>query len=253
MTEFLDIPRHLIEIQVISSKGAIASQLRTALLTIGFDRVVLCSSLRDSIERFSEVQCHLIFFDLENISEGDFTPKDFVDQLHEISKEVALIAFFTEVSGERLFRLLRAGAQGFLLGPYTAGAIEGVFLQLQSGFDLHEEIRACETPQDAFSNLIIKELDYVAQKIAERDPSEEKNISEEERIKNFYKLISPLSQTVMTARLLCDANIQELYDQTYIKMYKAAEDADRVFNATRLRKTREMLKKQRRGRRAESE
>jgi hypothetical protein len=238
MSSALETPRHLLRIHIISPKGTVSSQIRTALITIGFDKISMGNSFTDSLENLKDDPAELIFFDVENTTTRDIPAKQFVDLVKEQSENVSLIAFFTEVSGDRLFRLLQAGAQGFLLGPFTSGSVEGVFLLLKSGFDLNIEICHCKTPQEAFSTLIVEQLDYVAQAAANSADFDTPEVRE--------KILSPLSQTVKTARLLCDSDIQELYDQTYIKMYDLADKADRDYNATRLRKTREKLREQRR-------
>lgn len=231
--------RHLIEVRLVSPKGTLNSQIRTALMQIGFNKISLSNSYLDALTESKSTTPAIVFFDGENPDSSNVPAQKFVGEMTKIGRSPALIAFFVKPSGQKLFELLKCGAKGFLLAPFTAGAIEEAFERVQQGFTVSDDVLAANTPQEAFARIIYHHLNILATDVKPRRKQLGNPEVLEEEMKEF-------KDTIMMAKLFSDSNVDGLFDRLYLEFIENAEKFDREAQQTRLRKTREMLKAKRR-------
>lgn len=223
---------------IVCKKGEISSQLRSVLLGIGFNSVNSASGYVNGLVYAKENDISLVFFDAETPDGSELTATQFVENLRKLRKNSIPVAVSIKGTGDSLFTLLKAGAKGFLLPPFTPGAVEEVFVAVQSGMQLSEDVLNAEDRNKKFAELIQEQLDKVSE-IVKKNPGTELNQEAlERRMQGF-------NETVRVAKFFCESSEQALMTTLHSHLIQRSEEMDQMANQTRLRLTRQKLKEQR--------
>ena len=230
--------RHRVSVLIVCKKGTNSSALRNALISIGFDQIAACNNYVAGLSEAKERSAQLILFDAETPEGSGMSAKQYVEAVQQVSKNPVLIAVSMEPSGEDLFELLKSGAKGFLSPPLTSAALEEVFSQIQAGFELSEEVLQAEDKDEAFAELIREQLDTVAASIKAASNANESADAISKRAKGLYDVVK-------MAQFFSESDDEALMQKVLKRCLEHAERVDDEAEKSRLRKTREMLKKQR--------
>src|SRR5262249_46454053 len=101
---------------VVSRAGPTSNQLRGALKAIGFMKLTACSSHVAGLDRIKGRNFPLVIFDAAST---DMPTCDFITQALALDQTSILIAVSSEPRIDDIFSLLRAGARGFVVSPFT--------------------------------------------------------------------------------------------------------------------------------------
>lgn len=222
--------RHRLRALIVCKKAAIGTQLRQAFLGVGFNDVKSSSDYKVAVNIISDEKPDLVLFDAETPEASEILAPTFVDLALKCHPSLALIAVSLEPAGEYLSGLLQRGVRAFLIPPFTSGAIEDVFVQLQSGLELSAQILMGEGRQLAFSQVISQELDRTAGLLKDC----------KSRTDEFENLIEPLRESIKLSPFFCDDE-QMLFKTAYEHFIAHADKLDTAWQQTRLRSNREML------------
>lgn len=215
---------------VTCSKGAVSSQLRQALKALGFSQISSAPSHVNAHERAKTRHFSHIIFDAKS---SDMPAIDFVDQLMEIEEEAIMIAISEEPRIDDVFSLLRAGARGFLIPPFTTDMLEEVLVEATEGGQLSEAVLNAPDRNGAFTAVILNNLYRLS--VSMRQAREFASAARDVESYEYQ-----LRESVELAQLFCDGPEEDLRDKIVEGCINRAKDA-----STRLGRLRKRLKKER--------
>lgn len=213
---------------VVCAKGGTSSQLRQALKALGFSQISATATHVQALER-SKIRpfTHIVF----EAKSTDMSAHDFVTALFEQDPEQIMIAISDQPRIDDVFGLLRAGARGFLVPPFTTIMLEEVLTQATEGPALSEAVLNAPDRNAAFTAVILNNLYRLS--VAMRQAREFESAARD--VKNFnYQL----RESVELAQLFCEGGDIDLRDKIVEGCINRAKDA-----ATRLGRLRKRLKK----------
>jgi hypothetical protein len=237
MSQILKEARHTMGVLVAGIKGQSSSQLRQALMQIGFNEIIVSPSFAAALAEVKSKPISLVFFDGEAPKTSDVTSTQFAEICCKLKKDIYTIAVCNDASGDKMFGLLKVGTKGFLLPPFIPGAIEDVFLRIQSGIEMSKDVLTAEDRNAKFAEIIYDQLNKTVEILAEA----KKNLN----IKSTEKITSPLQEFVRMAKFFCEQSESALVNKIHEHFIERASKIDEESEKTRLRNTREMLKQRR--------
>lgn len=243
MADNLKEARHTMRVLIAAIKGQVSSQLRQALMQIGFNEIIVSPSYLAGLAEIKDKQISLVFFEGDTPKGSDITAHQFSETALKLKKDVCTIAVCSEASGDKMFGLLKVGTKGFLLPPFIPGAIEDVFVRIQSGIQLSKEVLSADDRNQKFAEIIYDQLN----KTVEMLTTAKKNLN----FKEHDRLTTPLHELIRMARFFCEHSESALMEKVHEIFIERVARLEDEADKTRLRHTREMLK-QRRNREARS-
>jgi hypothetical protein len=140
---------------VIARTGQTSNQLRSALKTIGFNRLTACSSHVAGLERIKTRNYQLVMFDAKPT---DMPVMDFVRQALELDQHSILIAVSDQPRIDDVFGLLRSGARGFVVTPFTIEGMESVLMRADEGPPFSEAVLMAPDRNAALIGVVLNNL-----------------------------------------------------------------------------------------------
>lgn len=228
--------RHRLPVLIVAP-GSIGSQFRQLMMNVGFTNISSAPTFSQGLVEAKEGQPSLILFDIER-EEPSISGVNFVEYIKKLVKSPLLIAISLKPNGETMFQLLKAGTHGFIIPPFSAGAIEDVFVQIQEGVELGPEILQSNDRSATFARLIREHLDRV------RDRGDKLRASLATK-ETLTELFSGLKGFVRMARFFCETKESPFMDRVHQEFIEYATMLDVSFEKSRLRRIREQLKEKR--------
>jgi response regulator of citrate/malate metabolism len=106
---------------VSCAKTSVNHHIRSSLQELGFSAVTGVFSHKEAIGKIATTEFRSVFFD---IYKTDMAPVDFISKSKEANPSCNLIVVAEEIEVNDVFDLLRVGATGFIVPPFTFDAVE---------------------------------------------------------------------------------------------------------------------------------
>lgn len=217
-------------ILVVCAQGSTSGQIRQALKSIGFQNMSTASSHVQALEKVKIRNFTHIVMDAKT---SDMPSLDFVKKILEMDPKSIIIALSEQPRIDDVFGLLREGARGFIVPPFTTEMIENVFKQATDGPALSEAVLNAPDRNGAFTAIILNNLYRLS--VAMRQAKEFTTAARD--VKNYNYA---LREAVDLAQLFCEGGDEDLKEKIIEGCINRAKDA-----ATRLGRLRKKLKKER--------
>lgn len=140
---------------VISKTGQTSNQVRSALKTIGFSKMTACATHVSGLDRIKGRNFQLVMFDAQVT---DMPVIDFVKQALELDPNSILIAVSSEPRIDDVFGLLRAGARGFVVIPFTIEGMENVLMRADEGPPFSDTVLQAPDRNAALVGVVLNNL-----------------------------------------------------------------------------------------------
>lgn len=140
---------------VISRSGPASNQIRGALKSIGFMKLTACSTHVAGLDRIKGRNFQLVIFDAANT---DMPAAEFVSQALGLDGTSVLIAVSSEPRIDDIFGLLRVGARGFVVAPFTIEILENVLSRADEGPPFSEVVLQAPDRNAALSAVVLNNL-----------------------------------------------------------------------------------------------
>lgn len=225
-----NIDRSHSHILVVCAQGSTSGQVRQALKSVGYSNIASAPSHLQGLNKTRLRNFSHVLFDAKHT---DMPTVDFVQQMLELDPKSALIAISEQPRIDDVFGLLRLGARGFVVPPFTIETLENVLHQSTEGPPLSEAVLNAPDRNAAFTSVILNNLYRLS--VAMRQADEFPTAQREVKIYNYS-----LRESVELAQLFCEGGEEELREKIIDGCLNRAKDA-----ATRLGRLRKRLKKER--------
>jgi len=230
MAKSISRDRNHFNVMVVCSQGATSSQVRQALKSLGFMQMSTASSHLAAIEKIKVRNFTHVIFDAKTT---DMPSLDFVKLIIEMDANSIMIAISEQPRIDDVFGLLRNGARGFLVPPFTTEMLETVLTQATEGPALSEAVLNAPDRNAAFTAIILNNLYRLS--VAMRQAKEFSSAIRDVKNYNFA-----LKESVDLAQLFCEGSDDDLREKIIEGCINRAKDA-----ASRLGRLRKKLKKER--------
>lgn len=222
--------RQWCKILVVSNTGAVSMQMRQLLKAMGFAHIAVASTHIQGLDRAKTRNFTHVMFDAKPT---DMPTVDFVQQMLAIEEQGILVAISDQPRIDDVFGLLRAGARGFLVPPFTVDNTEEVLIRATEGPALSEAVLNAPDRNGAFAAVILNNLYRVS--VAMRQAREFETAARDATIYMYA-----LRESIEMGLLFCQGGEAELRDKIAEGCINRAKDA-----ATRLGRLRKKLKRER--------
>lgn len=229
--------RHRVRTLVVHSKGSESSRLRQVLMGCGFDSISTASSYVTSLLKAKEESSEFVLFEAVAPDGSEIDTLQFLDYFKKLRKNAVLVACTSEPDGEYLFKLLQAGARAYLMSPITSTTIEEMLRDIVDGRSLSEKVLMAKDRNRAFAEQIAQQIERAGSVLR----SEESGYSSEK----YRNELERLNQAVKVSRFFCEGGEDSLFNVIHEMFYEKAVLADKEFEQSRLRLTRERLRAKR--------
>jgi DNA-binding NarL/FixJ family response regulator len=230
MKKRTNLDRSQANILIVCAHGTTSGQLRQALKSVGYNNITSASSHLQGINKTRLRNLSHVLFDAKSTDMPTF---DFVTQMMEMDENCALIAISEQPRIDDVFGLLRLGARGFIIPPFTIDIIETIIHQSTEGPSLSDAVLNSPDRNAAFTAVILNNLYRLT--VAMRQAREFPSAEREAKIYNYS-----LRESVELAQLFCEGSDEDLRDKIFEGCLNRAKDA-----ATRIGRLRKKLKKDR--------
>jgi DNA-binding NarL/FixJ family response regulator len=224
------VDRSSAQLLVVCAQGNTSGQIRQALKSIGYANIASAPSHMQAINKTRLRNFTHVLFDAKATDMPTF---DFVSQMMEMDSNCALVAISDQPRIDDVFGLLRLGAKGFIVPPFTIQTIETVLHQSTEGPPLSDAVLNSPDRNAAFTSVVLNNLYRLT--VAMRQAREFPTAQREVKIYNYT-----LRESVELAQLFCEGGDEELREKIIEGCMNRAKDA-----ATRLGRLRKRLKKER--------
>ncbi len=223
--------RSNVAVMVISKSGQLSNQLRSTLKSIGFTKLTACSSHVAGIDRIKGRTYPLIVFEAQPT---DMPTHDFVKQALELDPKSVLIAISNEPRIDDVFGLLRAGARGFVVSPFTIDALEMVIVRADEGPPMSDAILQAPDRNAALVAVVLNNLYRltVLMRQSREFDSAKKDVGR-------YKCA--FSESMELARMFCESGDEDVLRERVIEDCLSRANSA----SSRLGRTRQRLQKER--------
>lgn len=192
-------------------------QLRESLNQLGLKRVIAVDTHREAIETASHEKYSHIFFESRST---DNSQLEFVKQLHSFDQSCGLIGMSRHMEISTVFNLLKAGARGFLVSPFSAETVEQIICYAQSEIALSNELSENEDNVSVLAEIVINNfnlLSRVASLVATT-----KNTRDVQRLIQERK--EAFKQSIRIAKMATPGGQQELLQKIIVRCLADATD-----------------------------
>lgn len=223
--------RHTINVLVIATNGTTSNQIRGALKNIGFSRLSAVASHVGGLDRMKGRNFEIVFFDAKS---SDMPTMDFVRAAIELGDSAILIAMSSEPRIDDVFGMLRAGARGFVVMPFTIKIVEDVIIKAFEGLPFSESVLNAADRNAALCGVVLNNLYRLSVMLRQSRefPSAARDV---ERYRVAF------NESMELARMFCEGGDDDILRD------KLMEDCIARANiaATRLGRTRKKLQEKR--------
>lgn len=215
---------------VVVNNSNTSRQIRQAMKSLGFSQI---SSVATHIAAFDRGQgrhfTHVIF----DAKGTDMPGMAFVDRFIKYEPEVVMIAVSDQPRIDDVFGLLRCGARGFIVPPFTVEVLESVLLQATEGPALSDAVLNAPDRNGAFTAVILNNLYRLS--VSMRQAREFASAVRDAEVYNYQ-----LRESMEMAQLFCEGDESDLREKIVEGCINRAKDA-----STRLGRLRKRLKRDR--------
>ncbi len=222
--------RNQYTVLVVCAQGTTSSQIRQAMKSLGFTQLSTATTHIQAIEKTKVRNFSHIVFDAKST---DMPVEDFVKQMLEMDEKSILIPISEQPRIDDVFSLLKAGARGFVVPPFTTEMMEMVLERATEGPALSEAVLNAPDRNGAFTAIVLNNLYRLS--VAMRQAKEFSTAARDVKTYDYQ-----FKESVEMAQLFCEGTEDQLREKIIDGCINRAKDA-----ATRLGRLRKKLKKDR--------
>ena len=190
-------------IVVVTQNGTTSNQVRQALKTLGFSQISAAASHVQGLDRIKSRNFSMVFFDAED---SDMPALEFVQAVAELEDGSTMIALSAQPRVDDVFSLLRSGARGFLVIPFTVDAMEDIITRAKEGPPLSDAVLNAPDRNAALVGVILNNLYRVS--VLMRQAREFSSAARELERQSYG-----LAESVDLARLFCEGGDEQLVEK----------------------------------------
>ncbi len=147
--------RSNIPVLVICRNGDLALKIRQCLTHLGYSQISTATTHGQGIER---LKARRFDFAIIDSTTTDISALDFINQCKVLQGPSAILALSTHPSVDNVFALLKAGARGFVVTPFTVDSFEVAMNSAFAGPALSEAILEARDRNAALAGLVLNSL-----------------------------------------------------------------------------------------------
>ncbi len=147
--------RSQVSVLVIARNGNVSNQIRACLKNLGFSKLSAVGTHVGGLDRIKSRTFHLVIFDAAGT---DMAAAEFVREAMTLDAKQVLIALSSQPQIDDVFGLLRAGARGYVVSPFTIDSLEVVISRADEGPPFSEAVLQAPDRNAALVGLILNNL-----------------------------------------------------------------------------------------------
>ncbi len=151
-TEIFKTRSRISTLVVAKQGGNSFLQIRTALCSMGLTHISYAQSHVNALERVHSRNYELIIFEAHGI---DMPTVDFVTQAAAVDPNTVMIAISNQPKIDDIFSLLRAGARGFIVPPFSLDAFESTIMRAAEGPAFSQHVLDAEDRNAALVGVVL--------------------------------------------------------------------------------------------------
>jgi DNA-binding NarL/FixJ family response regulator len=206
-------------------------QIRTALNSMGISHTTYAASHVNAMDRLRSKNFQLIVFEAHPI---DMPTVDFVRQAVELDPNAILIAVSAQPRIDDVFTLLKLGARGFVIPPFTADSFEQIVIRAAEGPPFSQSVLDAPDRNTALVGVVLN--NFYRLTVRMRQSRKFKTAAQEVE---HYKY--SFSESIELAKLFCEGGDEALLLQRIQEECAARSE----IASSRLGRMRQKLAKQR--------
>lgn len=216
---------------VFASTTAVA-QMKTVLNSLGFIKQTVAQTHVKALERIRQRNFHLVVFDAKGT---DMPAMEFAKAAIGLDSNMLILPVSKEPGVDDVFGMLKIGAKGFIVDPFTADSVERELERAHHGPPLSMAVLEAKDRNAALVSMILHALYRLCHlmQLARRYQKAERDRDEQRQA---------FIDSVELANLFCDGGPEVLREAIVEACIKRANVA-----ATRLGRTRRKLRTKREG------
>lgn len=245
----ISLSRQNFEVLINCRKGRVSAPLRHALMSIGFDRVSSTLSYEHAIEEAKEQDYHFVFFDSYAPEHSSVETSAFIESFSEIQPRSILIAVSTTPTAANIFKVIKCGARGYLVPPFTPEVMEEILVRTTQAPKIDSSVLDEANRNGALAKMIFDNLNLLSEyitKIQKQINLEEIDLEEsEENMPSYEEIIkidrysAALAESVRAARKFCEGSHEDLVNALI------DESIRRAMSKSKINTARQKLREQR--------
>lgn len=157
--EFPEKERKQCVILVVERDEDARTSLRSALRNLGFGEVTSVLDHYSGIKRFSDRRFTHVIFDAVDTN---VPAREFLTRVLEINSDITAIPSSFDPTVDDIFELLKLGADGFIVKPFTQESVEEAIILATKGEPVADEILNASDRNQALASLALTALDSLA-------------------------------------------------------------------------------------------
>lgn len=222
--------RSAIPVLIVFNNHLAAAKIKGVMSALGFSRISNVNTHVAALQRLRQRTYPLVVFDAEP---SDMPTVEFAAQAFDLDSDVILLPISKNPRVDDVFSMLRVGARGFVVEPYTMGSVEIALSRAQDGPPLSDAVLQAVDRNSAFVGVILHALYRLCllMHMANKYQKAASDCAEQRAI---------FRESVELAKIFCEGTHEDLRDNIIDACIRRANTA-----ATRLGRTRRKLKAKR--------
>ena len=157
--EFLPSERKQCIILIVERDEDTRSSMRSSLKSLGFGEVISVLDHYSGVKKFSDRRFTHVLFDARD---SEMPAREFLKNITGINRDIVTIPTSLDPTVDDVFELLKEGARGFLVKPFTEESLEEAIILAAKGEPIAEEILYARNRNQALASLALTSLDALA-------------------------------------------------------------------------------------------
>ena len=146
-------------ILIVEREPAELEGLRSALLALGYGATTASGDHDTALKMvYGRNYSHIIF----TAQKTSITARDFISKAHEVDPKAIPVVTSWDPQVDEVFDLLRLGARGFIVKPFSIQSLDAAILFATKGDPFSQVILEAQDRNEAFSALLAATLDKLA-------------------------------------------------------------------------------------------
>jgi DNA-binding NarL/FixJ family response regulator len=152
--------RTQVQVMIVSEVGELIAQLRPTLASLGYAKVAVATHTNQALDKMKERRFNLVFFDSRKGT--SVHAEEIIKQVVRANAEEYAIAVSTQPQVDDLFGLLKLGARGYLVTPFTPDSVDTVIERAFVAPPFCDAIFEAADRNSALAAGVINNLDRLA-------------------------------------------------------------------------------------------
>lgn len=151
--------RKQVAVLVVDSDIAVRRTMRASLLSLGYSNIQDVPDHSLALQLLEEQHFTHVIFEAKNIK---LSAREFLVGMLEIDESIIAIPSSYQPTVDDVFDLLIMGAKGYIVKPFTSGALDEAIIMSTKGEQLSDAILYAKSRNEALAALILNALSRLA-------------------------------------------------------------------------------------------